>query len=214
MKILVMAAHPDDEVLGVGGAICRHISNGDEVYVCVATKPYEPQWSSADIAAKTQEQKEVDKLLGIKKRFNLDLPTVRLNTIATGDFSKKISDIVDLVDPDIIYTHFEGDLNHDHTLVFQATLVAARPPKRIRLVCYETLSETEWGNMPFLPNMWVDVSRFIEKKKAAFQLYRTEIKKHPHPRSADGIEILARRRGIEACVEYAEAFVLLRDVMR
>ncbi len=213
MRVLVIAAHPDDEVLGVGGTICRHTSAGDDVYICMVTKAYEPQWSTEFIEGKTREQREVDQILGIKKRFNLDLPTVRLNTIPTGEFSKKISDVVDSVNPDVVYTHFENDLNYDHTLVFRAALVATRPPKRIKLLCFETLSETEWSYKTFSPNTWVDISYFIKKKIEAFRIYNSEVKMHPHPRSIEGIEILAKKRGMEAYIDYAEAFILVRDAV-
>lgn len=214
MKVLVVAAHPDDEILGVGGTICKHVANGDEVYVCIVTKAYEPQWSKKYIETKVEEQRKVDKLLGIKKRYNLDLPTVKLNTIPHGEFNKKITDVVEEVNPDIVYTHFENDLNYDHTLIFKACMVATRPPKKIKLLCYETLSETEWSNKTFLPNVWVDITKFINKKIKAFQIYKSERKSYPHPRSKEGIKILAEKRGIEICVKYAEAFILIREVER
>ena len=212
MKVLVVAAHPDDEILGVGGTICKHVTNGSDVYVCIVTKAYEPQWSKGYMETKVEEQKRIDKLLGIKRRFNLDLPTVKLNTLPHGEFNNKITDVIDTIKPDIVYTHFENDLNYDHTLIFRACMVATRPPKRVKLLCYETLSETEWNNKAFLPNMWVDISKFIDKKIEAFKLYKSEVKSYPHPRSEEGIRILAEKRGMEICVKYAEAFTLIRDL--
>jgi len=212
MKILVVAAHPDDEVLGVGGTILKHISAGDKVYICIVTKAYEPQWSRGYIENKIREQKQVDKILGVNKRFNLDLPTVKLNTVPHGEINKKISLLIDEVEPDILYTHFEGDINYDHTLIFRACLVGTRPPRRIKLLCYETLSETEWNNKSFLPNVWIDIGKYMNKKIKAFATYKSEIKKHPHPRSEDGIKTLARKRGYEICKEYAEAFMLIREI--
>ena len=212
MKVLVVAAHPDDEVLGVGGTILKHVEKGDSVYVCIVTKAYEPEWSKKYMAKKIEEQKKIDKLLGIKKRFNLDLPTVRLNTIPTGEMNKKISCLVDDLRPDIVYTHFAGDLNDDHSIIFKACMVAARPPRKIKLLCFDTLSETEWGDRPFLPNAWVDIEKYIDKKIVAFKIYRSEVKKYPHPRSPEGILISAKKRGMEMCMRYAEAFMIIRDI--
>lgn len=211
MKILVIAAHPDDEIIGVGGTILKHVAAGDDVFICIVTKGYEPEWSEKYIAEETKQQKEIDKILDIKRRFNLNLPTVKLNTIAYGELNKKITGIVDSINPDIVYTHFENDLNYDHTLVFRAAMVATRPPKRIRVLCYETLSETEWSDKAFQPNIWVNISKFIHKKIRAFKVYKNEIKTYPHPRSPEGIRILAKKRGTEACIKYAEAFMLIRD---
>ncbi len=213
MKVIVIAAHPDDEILGVGGTICRHVKNKDEVYVCVVTKACKPMWSDKYMIKKVVEQNKVDKLMGIKKRFNLNLPTVKLNTMPHGELNSKVALIVDKVKPDIIYTHYENDLNYDHTLVFRATMVAARPPKRIKILCYETLSETEWGVGRFAANVWIDISEHMKKKVKAFQIYKSEVKKYPHPRSSEGIRVLAKKRGTEACIKYAEAFVMLRDIL-
>lgn len=212
MKVLVIAAHPDDEVLGVGGTICRHVYKNDEVYVCIVTKPYEPIWSKEYIDMKIEVQKNVDKLLRIKKRIFIDFPTVKLNTIPHGELSKKISDVVDEVEPGIVYTNFEHDLNYDHSIVFRASLVATRPPKKIKLLTYEALSSTESSNIAFKPNVYVDISNYIEKKINAFKLYNSEIEEYPHPRSLKGIKNLAQYRGNEICVEFAEAFRLIRDI--
>jgi len=211
MRILVISAHPDDEILGVGGTICKHVENKDEVYICIVTKAYEPEWSKEYMETKIIEQKEVDKLLKIKKRFNLDLPTVKLNTVPSGELNKKIENVIEDVKPDIVYTHYQHDLNHDHTLIFKACLVATRPPKNIKLMCYETLSSTEWSYSSFQPNIWVNIKEYINLKIKAFETYKSEIKSYPHPRSSEGIKILAQKRGSEICREYAEAFILIRD---
>jgi LmbE family N-acetylglucosaminyl deacetylase len=211
MKILMVAAHPDDEILGLGGTLFRHVNNRDDVYICRVTKAYEPEWSKKYIVEKINEQKKVDNFIGIKKRFNLDFPTVKLNTIPHGKLNKKITEIINSVNPDIIYTHFENDLNYDHTLIFRACMVATRPPKKIGLYCFETLSETEFNNKVFQPNKWINISKYINKKIKAFQIYKSEVKKYPHPRSIEGIEILAKRCGTEAYMKFAEAFMLIKD---
>ena len=112
MKVLVIAAHPDDEVLGVGGTILKHRARGDDVFVCITTKAYEPQWTKDYIDTKVKEQKEIDDLFGIKKRYNLGLLTTKLNTLPHGEINQLITNVIDEVNPDIVYTHFEGDVNY------------------------------------------------------------------------------------------------------
>ena len=214
MKILIIAAHPDDEVLGVGGTVCKHVAQNDEVYVCIVTKANEPEWTAEYIETKKKEQRKVDKLLKIKKRINLNLLTTCLNTIPHGKLNKMIYEVVNEINPNIVYTHFENDLNHDHTLVFRASMVATRPPRRIKLLCFETLSETEWNNKTFQPNIWVDIKGYMNTKIKAFKIYRTEVKAYPHPRSEEGIRVLSKKRGSEACFEYAESFMLVRDYIK
>ena len=215
MKILVVAAHPDDEVLGIGGTIAKHIKRGDSVFVCMVTSAYGPEWSEKYLGKKLLAQQAVDKLLKIKQRYNLDLPTVKLNTLPHGELNKRINEVINDVGPDIIYTHFENDPNYDHTLVFRACLIGTRPPKKIKLFAFETLSETEWDIRPFAPNYYVELDKkAIDLKIKAFKLYKTEVKKYPHPRSPEGIEILAKKRGLDICARYAEAFILHRGVWR
>lgn len=210
-KVLVVVAHPDDEILGCGGTILNHVDDGDFVYVCIATSPYEPEWSEYYIRTKIEQQKSVDRYIGIKERYFLNLPTVKLNTVPHGVLNKMVASIVNAVKPDVIYTHFEDDINYDHTLVFRACMVATRPPENIELRCFETLSETEWNDKPFKPNLWVDISKNIRYKISAFKLYTFEVKNYPHPRSQEGIEILAKKRGSEICRRYAEAFKIIRS---
>jgi len=210
-KILVVAAHPDDELLGIGGTLCKHLDEGDEVSVCIVTKAYEPEWSKAYMDQKIKEQQQVDAFLGIKQRINLDLPTVKLNTLPCGQLNKTITSVVEKIQPDIVYTHGEGDLNYDHTLIYRACLVATRPPIKTSLFCFETVSETEWNPKGFSPNYWVDITEHFEKKIKAFQIYASENKQYPHPRSVEGITALAQKRGTEAMVSYAEALQLIRQ---
>lgn len=211
VKVLVIGAHPDDEILGVGGTILKHIDKGDEVYCLIATKAYKPKWNDETIKMQKKQQDEVDEVLGIERRYNLDFDTTKLNTLPHGEFNEVMTKKIEKVDPDVIYTHYKDDLNMDHRFVFHASMVATRPPNNIKLICYETLSETEWNDKPFKPNYWIDISSFIEKKIDAFRKYETEIKDYPHPRSPEGIRSLAKRRGTEACMNYAEAFNVIRE---
>jgi len=211
-KVLAVVAHPDDEVLGIGGTLLKHKQQGDKVYICIATTTYSPQWSEEYRRKMSLAQLEVSNTLNTDGWYNLDFPAVKLNTIPDGEFNSKVTEVINEVKPDIVYTHFEGDLNQDHTKVFRAVLVATRPPKKIKVLCFETLSETEWNNKPFIPNLWVDISDFINKKLKLFSIYTPEIRSYPHPRSSEGIILLSQKRGMEISIPYAEAFMLIRGI--
>ena len=212
MRVLVIAAHSDDEILGVGGTILKHREIGDEVFVCIVTQGYEPEWTKEYLAKEIEEAKSVDKILEIKKRFYCGFPAAKLNIIPCGEFNKKISELVEKINPDIIYTHFENDVNKDHGIVFNSVMVATRPVnKKIRVLCFETMSSTEWNYKAFIPNFYVDIGKFVDKKVEAFLQYKSEVKSYPHPRSKEGIKILAQKRGSEVCLEYAESFMVIRS---
>ena len=217
-KILVIAPHPDDEVLGCGGIIKKHIKNGDRVYLCIVTKAYTPDWSEKYIRQKANEIVKANQFLGIKKTYNLNYPALRLDTIPQKELNDTVVKIVQETQPDVIYLPHKGDLCHDHRLVFEATLVAARPKQGVsvkRLLSYETLSETEWGQqiVPFVPNVYEDVTKEIETKIKAMKIYKSELKKFPHPRSVEAIRALAMKRGSEAGLKSAEAFMIVREIL-
>lgn len=215
MRVLVVAPHPDDEVLGCGGTIAKHVVKGDEVHLCIVTKAYTPDWSAEFLKNREKEIERVKGILGIKQTHFLNFPTVKLDTIPQKTLNDSMSDILNKVMPDIIYLPHNGDLNKDHRLVFEACLVAARPVKHKikKLLCYETLSETEWGipSNLFAPNVYIDISDTIEKKVEAMRTYKSELKQPPHPRSIELIRVLARKRGSEVKVNFAEAFMLIRE---
>lgn len=209
MKILIVVAHPDDEILGVGGTIAKHIAMGDTVKICVVTSAHYPEWSKSYISKAKLLQRKVDGILGTG-RINLGFPTAKLNLLSSSEFNRAITKMINTEAPDVVYTHNPSDLHKDHQLIYEAVAVGVRPPKKILLLCFETLSETEWGSKQFQPNHYVDVNDFMEIKIKAFNAYTIENKKYPHPRSADGIINLAKRRGNEVCMEYAEAFHIVR----
>ncbi len=217
MRILVMAPHPDDEVLGCGGTIARHVQNGDEVYLCIVTRAYPPKWSEEFLERRPLEIKRSNEILGIKKTFFLNFPTVKLDTLPQVELNDKISSVVEKIRPDIAYIPHRGDLNRDHRLVFEASLVALRPKERKikRILAYEVLSETEWGQplAPFHPNVYVDITGTLPLKLEAMKAYSSEVKEFPHPRSLEAITSLAIKRGSEACLERAEAFQLIREII-
>lgn len=212
-KVLVIAAHYDDELLGVGGTLLKHKDQGDEIYICIVTQGYEPEWTKEYVEKQEKQAEEVDRILKTTKRFHCHFPAVKLNTIPNGEFNKKVYDVINEVEPDIVYTHFEQDVNIDHRLVFDAVMVATRPlNKKMKILCFETPSSTEWSQAGFKPNYYVEITDFIDKKVEAFLKYKDEIKEYPHPRSPEALMILSKKRGIEILKEHAEAFILIREV--
>lgn len=220
-RVLIIAPHPDDEVLGCGGTIAGHAAMGDEVHLCVVTRAYPPEWTEEVIGIKRQEVNEASGILGIKETSFLDLPTVKLDTLPQKELNNAIARVVDAVKPDVVYLPHKGDLNRDHRLVFEAALVALRPLEGntvSRILCYETLSETEWGipdvESVFIPNVYLDIANTLETKLAAMSAYASELKEYPHPRSLEMLKVLAQKRGSEAGIAAAEAFMLVREIMR
>ena len=223
-KILVVAAHPDDEVLGVGATIAKHFSSGDEVSVCIlgegSTSRYEKGVKNKNELDKLREcSLRASKILGIKDVFFSDLPDNRFDAVDLLDVVKIIEEYIFEIKPDIIYTHHGGDLNIDHRIVFNAVMTATRPcnnEKVERILCFETPSSTEWNAQlvknTFLPNVYLDVSRTFDKKIQAIKVYTTEIRDYPHPRSVEALEALSMKRGVEAGLKLAEAFMLVREI--
>ena len=217
MKILVIAPHPDDEVLGCGGTIASHVKNGDDVHLCVATVAYAPDWSESLIKKREKETEKSAKILGIKKIHKLNFPTAKLDTIGQKEINDSLKNLINKIKPEVVYIPHQYDLHKDHRIIFESSLVAARPSfgKNIRaLLSYETLSETEFGREIgyFNPNVYSDITGTIDKKVKAIKSYVGELKKHPHPRSLVGIKSLATLRGSESGVKYAEAFHLIRGI--
>lgn len=221
MRILVIAPHPDDEVLGCGGTIIKHSNQGDEVYLCIVTKTYSPDWPEEFDESRKAEIENVKKILGIKKIFFLDLPAAKLDTIPHKDLNNSLEKCLEGVKPDTVYLPHYGDMHKDHRLVFESAVVALRPKNDVgletkRILCYETLSETDWAppivSNAFTPNLYIDVSQTLEDKIRAMACYKSEIKKFPHPRSPESIRSLALKRGVEAGINAAEAFIIMREI--
>jgi len=217
-KILVIAPHPDDEVLGCGGTIAKYSKKEGEVYLCVVTKAYTPDWSEEFLKTRQKEIEKVNEILGIKKTYFLNFPTVKLDTIPQKELNDSILKIIKEIQPEVLYIPHQGDLNKDHRLVFEATLVATRPygvTPVLKILSYETLSETEGGAIlkPFVPNVYEDITETFKTKIEAMKEYRNEIKKYPHPRSLEIIEALAKKRGSESGFKLAEAFILIREIL-
>jgi len=214
--ILIIAPHPDDEVLGCGGTIAKFTKNGVTAFLCIVTKAYSPDWTESFLKKRPEEVATANKILGIKKTFFLNFPTVKLDTIPQKELNHAIDDVIGQIKPETLYIPHPGDLNKDHRLVAEAALVACRPGKQNirRILSYETLSETEWGQEiePFTPNVYVDISDTIRFKLNAMKTYKSELKPFPHPRSLKTIKALAQKRGSESGVKLAEAFKLIREL--
>lgn len=229
-KALVVAAHPDDEVLGVGGTMRGMADRDTEVFVVyVATGiagRYDQSDADRDEVARQIEQLKSDsrdaaKLLKVGKTFFLDLPDNRLDTVSRMDIARQLQEISFGLEPDIVFTHHHGDYNWDHNIVHEASLMAFRAdhgaffPKTI--LSYEVPSATERAFQHpasvFCPTTFVDIKDTIESKKAALACYRSEARDYPHPRSPQAVEHWAAKRGNEVGLEFAEAFQLIRTVV-
>jgi len=220
MNVLIVAAHPDDEVLGCGGVTVRHVERGDRVYVVVVTRGFPEIFSPEIDEEDRQHAREAHEILGGAGIFFLDFPAPRLDTVPGHELADALREVIFSVNANVIYTPFGGDLHTDHKATYLATLVASRPvnhcPVR-RLLCYETLSETDWASplddSAFKPTVFVDISDVLERKLQALACFRNELKQPPHPRSLRAIEALARVRGSTAGLMAAEAFMLVREII-
>lgn len=219
-RTLVVAPHPDDEVLGAGGTIARLSRAGVEVSVAIVTKGRPPAYASKEVAAIKEETKRAHAHLGVHKTHWLDLPAAELTETPTAEINAAILRSVREIDPQTLLIPFIGDLHLDHQRAFTSCLVAARPhqPRYPRTVlAYETLSETNW-NAPyvtpaFTPNVYVDISGMLDRKLEAFRFYASQLKAAPHERSPETLEALARLRGATVHRPAAEAFVLVRQTI-
>lgn len=221
MNVLVISAHPDDETLGCGGTLLKHIEAGDSIFWIIATVCHQPQWSADLIARKADEVDRVAAAYGARV-FKLGFMNARLDTVAVGDLMRPIERIVDEITPDIVYLLHGGDIHTDHHALFTAAMSVLKPFYMMRrgvrrVLGYETLSSTDAapagaGRM-FLPNVFSDITPYLERKIEIMTLYETEIHAEPMPRSPSAIRALARFRGSTISTEYAEAFTMLRELI-
>jgi LmbE family N-acetylglucosaminyl deacetylase len=219
MKVLVVAAHPDDEILGVGGTVRKHALAGDEVRLLVACEGVSMRYEDEHRQSVVRQAREAGAILGAAEVLFGELPDQRLDTLPRVEINSKIEDVVRAVRPDVIYTHFGGDVNHDHGILFQAVQVATRPysaPFVREVLAFETPSSTEWGTPAvqgsFVPHVFVDVSAMLEDKIRAFCCYEREVRPAPHPRSPESLRARARTWGSVIGVEAAEPFMVIRAV--
>jgi LmbE family N-acetylglucosaminyl deacetylase len=215
-QVLVIAAHPDDEVLGCGGAIALHRDAGDPVTVVIAargraaedSRSGQPQLSYTGAAMK---------VLGVTDYRCLGFPDQKMDTVGMTDVIAPLEAVVREVQPRVVYCQYGGDLNHDHRLLFQAALVALRPQEEyLRSVyTYDTPSSTEWAYpRTFIPDTWLDITRSLDRKIAAMACYEPELRAFPHPRSSESLRHRAAAFGSMCCMEAAETFMTVRRVIR
>lgn len=211
LKILVVAAHPDDEVLGMGATI-KKLSKKNTIHLCVVSEGASAQYKNRKmIKVRKNSCLKAGKILGISKFYFLEFPDMKLDSIPHLEINIELEKIINKFKPDVVYTTPNNDLNKDHQIVFESTLVVTRPgssPVR-KLLCYE---------LPGLvvrslnPNIYEEVSKELKFKIKAFKEYKSEIEKYPHPRSIKSIENLSIQRGIESGLKNAEGFNLIRDI--
>ena len=220
-RVLVFAAHPDDEVLGMGGTIAVHTDRGDEVRIVVVTDGSSTQYPDD---AETRARKEQEALaaaaeLGVTDYVHLDLPDMRLDTLPHVDVNRIVEDHIVDFGPQVVYTP-HPDVNRDHRVLFDSVAVATRPvPGQVvrRVLTYAPTSSTEWtpaGLNWFVPNWFVDITTTLERKVASFGHYETERRDYPHPRSERAIRAAAEFFGASCGCEHAEPFVLVRSLER
>ncbi|MFO0549226.1 MAG: PIG-L deacetylase family protein [Polyangiaceae bacterium] len=217
---MVISAHPDDELLGVGGTIAKHVAEGDEVHAVVVSEGATARYAETAKNELQEAGRRAAAVLGLRSLEFLGFPDQRLDTFSLLDVIQRIERELDRVKPAVVYTHFAGDLNKDHRIVCEAVMTACRPigsdfPRRV--LWFETPSSTEWTPpglaAPFAPNVFIDISAHLEKKLEAMSCYTSELRPAPHPRSTEALRDRAAYWGQIITRRYAEAFVLAREVI-
>ena len=224
-KILVVVSHPDDEVLGCGGTIARLAKERYDIYLAILGEGITSRYKERE-EADTELTKELHKrshqvaeLLGIKDLFFNSLPDNRFDAVPLLDVVKIVEDLIEKLEPLAIYTHYSGDLNIDHVITHRAVLTATRPTEGHsvkEIYAFEVPSSTEWAfgqyNGAFNPNVFVDISETLDRKIQAMEIYESETRIFPHPRSQQSLRALAEYRGIAVGLKAAECFKVLRIV--
>lgn len=222
-SILVVVAHPDDETIGMGGTIARHVHEGHKVFAISMTNGVGSRETTKteEIHARFDSANSAAEILGFTWLGHADFPDNALDSAPLLEIAKFIEKFKKKEKFDLVYTHSTADLNVDHRIVCQAVLTAFRPQpneywSEIRV--FETSSATDYGHLsisrPFLPNVFVNIERYWDKKSKALEAYKSELRDYPHSRSKAGLECLARVRGSSVGVMMAEAFEIVRKIER
>ena len=215
-NVLVVAVHPDDETLGAGGTLLKHQSEGDRIHWLIATES-EPQ--TEFYAAREKEIAHVASLYKFAGVYHLGLKTMRVDEYTMSELIGKISKVISEVRPEIIYLPFKGDVHSDHRKIFEAAYACTksfRYPFIKKIYMMEVLSETEFSPSTkedsFVPNVFVDITGFLDQKLKIMEIFESELALHPFPRSLQNLEALALLRGATAGCKYAESFMLLKEI--
>ncbi|BBN80416.1 GlcNAc-PI de-N-acetylase [Pseudoalteromonas sp. A25] len=219
-KVLVVAVHPDDETLGAGGALLKHKSFGDEIHWMIVTDvKVEEGFKKEAVEKRESEMEEVSTMYGFDSVHRLGLSTMRVDEYAMSELIGKVSQVVNAVKPSVIYMPFKSDVHSDHRVIFDAVYSCTksfRYPFIKRVLMMETLSETEFAPSvkedSFIPNVFIDITEFMARKQSIMKVFKSEMGPHPFPRSERNIEALATYRGATAGCEYAESFMLLKEI--
>src|SRR3989344_6073785 len=222
-RVLTIVAHTDDEVIGVGGTLRKHVRRGDDVYVLIlgdgkTSRTATTRIQKEQINLSRKETKKALSIIGVRNYVRLDLPDNRFDSIPLLEIVKKVSKIVTKIHPHTVFTHHHGDLNIDHRKTFEATITACRPIETFveKILLFETLSSTEMAGPgvkeAFLPNYFINIHRELDKKLAAMAAYESELKTFPHPRSLETIRNNALVWGSKVNTTAAEAFTLFRYI--
>lgn len=222
-KVLVLAPHCDDEILGCGGTMAKYIDAGVPVYVAMVTNGNlgAPEIFPVKGTEKVRsEARKAHALLGVTETFFLDFPAPRLDSIPSYKLSIELDKLLKKLEITTLYIPHRGDIHKDHRITYESALVASRPIDDCtvrKIYAYETLSETEWappfGDDAFIPTVFEDISgNYLQQKIDAFKCYQTQLKHFPHSRSVKSIEVLSNMRGVTVGISNAEAFMLVREI--
>jgi len=219
-KILIIAPHPDDETIGCGGTLLKHIKQGDKVYWLIITSMHiDDGWNIHDIKNREHEIKKVAKEFLFSEVIELNYPTTKLDSIPMSDIVFSISNIMKKIQPSTVYLPNPTDIHTDHQIVFKAGYSCTksfRYPYVKKILIYETLSETDFASnvsdRPFSPNIFINIDNYVDKKTDIMKIYNNQIEKRPFPRSIDNIIALATLRGSSSNCNFAEGFQLVKSI--
>ena len=236
MNILVIAAHPDDEVLGMGGTIKKYTKAGNQVKIIIMatgiharrsdknknSTQYKVKKTTTDNMKNQVKQLQKDakksaKILGVNDIEFKDFPDNEMDTVSSLKITKTIEEVIEKFNPEIVYTHSPHDVNIDHKIIYNSTITATRPisSKVKEVISFEIPSSTEWNfHQIFSPNMFVDISKELQNKLDAMAAYKSELRDFPHPRSIKALESIASRWGSVSGFHFAEAFCLVRSLKK
>ncbi|MDU4586274.1 MULTISPECIES: PIG-L deacetylase family protein [Clostridium] len=220
-KVLVISVHPDDETIGCGGTLLKHKKCGDELYwLLITNTKSEYGYTKKEIEDDEKQINAISKLYEFRETFKLGFKPANLDNEIFGEIVTSITDVVNKLKPEIVYMVNRSDIHTDHQIASKAIISSTksfRHPYIKRILMYECLSETEispqFQENIFIPNVFSDISEYMDDKLKLLSIYETELQEIPLPRNKESILALGRYRGCSACVKYAEAFMLVRDIM-